>query len=712
MTKEVEVGDEFAGKVVKTTTFGAFVELAKGTDGLLHISNVVARPAGRDGRGRPQQGRRDRGARGRGRPRARPHRPAPGRRPGRSPARRAEELAGVGTGGRSAAAAPRPRRPRPRRATASATAATAAPDAAHRAGPAAIRSVASADRGGRPAARERRADGSRGAVEARRPPADRAATRACGSSPSAMPSVRSVGARLLDRHRLARRGPSPRPASRTSSSTCCSGAPTRYALAGDRPALRRDGRRAQRRHRQGDDVGLRARARPRTSPRAFDVMADMVWRPAFAATIDAEREVVLEEIAMYEDDPQDKVFDVLGEAVFGDHPLGRRDHRRAPTSSAPPGPTRCARSTPTRYVPAQRRDRGGRLGRPRRARRAGAWPPAPSAPATASRRRLRAGARRARRTRALRAQGHRAVPRLPRRARARARRRAPLRAARARHDLRRHVLVAPVPGGARAARAGLLRSTRSSAVRGHRPDRPVPRHATRQRRPRRWASSATSSSASADEPATAEELDRAKENVKGRVVLGAGVDGRAHEPPRRVGARRACRCCRSTSVVERIDAVTLEDLAALAARAAGARAPERGRHRRRRGRVPRRARAAVGGAGVSDAARGVIRVAVAGAAGRDGPGGLRAPSRAPRTWSWPAGPTRAGRRAGRRARRRRRRRRLHARPTRALDERARVRRGRRARRDRDHRLRPRASCERRGPAPTSSSPRTSRSARC
>jgi polyribonucleotide nucleotidyltransferase len=40
MMKEVEVGDEYSGKVVKTTTFGAFVELAKGTDGLLHISNV------------------------------------------------------------------------------------------------------------------------------------------------------------------------------------------------------------------------------------------------------------------------------------------------------------------------------------------------------------------------------------------------------------------------------------------------------------------------------------------------------------------------------------------------------------------------------------------------------------------------------------------------------------------------------------------------
>src|SRR5205085_10608767 len=40
MTKEVEVGDEFTGRVVKTTAFGAFIELSKGTDGLLHISNV------------------------------------------------------------------------------------------------------------------------------------------------------------------------------------------------------------------------------------------------------------------------------------------------------------------------------------------------------------------------------------------------------------------------------------------------------------------------------------------------------------------------------------------------------------------------------------------------------------------------------------------------------------------------------------------------
>ncbi len=40
MTKEPEAGDTYTGKVVKTTDFGAFVELKKGTDGLLHVSNV------------------------------------------------------------------------------------------------------------------------------------------------------------------------------------------------------------------------------------------------------------------------------------------------------------------------------------------------------------------------------------------------------------------------------------------------------------------------------------------------------------------------------------------------------------------------------------------------------------------------------------------------------------------------------------------------
>jgi predicted Zn-dependent peptidase len=66
---------------------------------------------------------------------------------------------------------------------------------------------------------------------------------------------------------------------------------------------------------------------------AFEVMADMVWRPALR-DLETEREVVLEEIAMYEDDPQDKVFDVLGEAVFGRHPLGRAIIGRADVISS------------------------------------------------------------------------------------------------------------------------------------------------------------------------------------------------------------------------------------------------------------------------------------------------------------------------------------------------------------------------------------------
>jgi predicted Zn-dependent peptidase len=55
---------------------------------------------------------------------------------------------------------------------------------------------------------------------------------------------------------------------------------------------------------------------------AIAVMCDMVFAPAFAE-LDQEREVVLEEIAMYEDTPQEYVHDLFSEAVFGDHALGR-----------------------------------------------------------------------------------------------------------------------------------------------------------------------------------------------------------------------------------------------------------------------------------------------------------------------------------------------------------------------------------------------------
>ena len=66
---------------------------------------------------------------------------------------------------------------------------------------------------------------------------------------------------------------------------------------------------------------------------ALDVMADMVYRPAFV-DVDSEREVVLEEIAMVEDTPNDLVHDIVAEAVFGGHPLGRPVIGRAEVISA------------------------------------------------------------------------------------------------------------------------------------------------------------------------------------------------------------------------------------------------------------------------------------------------------------------------------------------------------------------------------------------
>ena len=84
-------------------------------------------------------------------------------------------------------------------------------------------------------------------------------------------------------------------------------------------------------------------------PEAFDVMADMVFRPTLR-DIDSERAVILEEIAMYEDDPQEKVFDLLGEAVFGDHPLGRAIIGRAPVIAQTP-PEEIGRFHASRYGP-------------------------------------------------------------------------------------------------------------------------------------------------------------------------------------------------------------------------------------------------------------------------------------------------------------------------------------------------------------------------
>jgi predicted Zn-dependent peptidase len=82
---------------------------------------------------------------------------------------------------------------------------------------------------------------------------------------------------------------------------------------------------------------------------AVDVMSDMVFAPAFAE-LDSEREVVLEEIAMYDDAPQELVHDLIAEAVFGDHPLGRPVIGTADVISSVPREA-IARYHDTMYVP-------------------------------------------------------------------------------------------------------------------------------------------------------------------------------------------------------------------------------------------------------------------------------------------------------------------------------------------------------------------------
>ena len=72
-----------------------------------------------------------------------------------------------------------------------------------------------------------------------------------------------------------------------------------------------------------ESTHIHARFLDEHTDEAFDLMAEMMLGPTFP-DIDSEREVVLEEIAMYEDEPSDRVHDFLAEAVYGEHPLGRR----------------------------------------------------------------------------------------------------------------------------------------------------------------------------------------------------------------------------------------------------------------------------------------------------------------------------------------------------------------------------------------------------
>jgi predicted Zn-dependent peptidase len=74
-----------------------------------------------------------------------------------------------------------------------------------------------------------------------------------------------------------------------------------------------------------ESTHLHARTLDEHTDDAFELLAEMLLGPSLPGDeVDSEREVVLEELAMYDDEPQERVHDVLAEAIHGEHPLGRR----------------------------------------------------------------------------------------------------------------------------------------------------------------------------------------------------------------------------------------------------------------------------------------------------------------------------------------------------------------------------------------------------
>ena len=291
---------------------------------------------------------------------------------------------------------------------------------------------------------------------------------------------------------------------------------------------------------------------------AFDVMADMVFRPSLD-DIDSERAVILEEIAMYEDDPQEKIFDVLGEAVFGQHPLGRAIIGRAEVIAETPA-AEIAAFHAGRYLPgniviaaagAVDHDRLVELARERVPVTAATLQRAQSAPPGEV-------AGRSRFEHKDTEQFHLCLGGI----------------GLSRHDDRRFALrvLDNIFGGTSSSRLfqeireqrGLAYAVYSFISAYHDTGQVGLYLGTR---PENLAEALAIASRELEhlqeEPATAEELVRAKENLKGRVVLGLESTGARMN---RLGSEilAGAPLLSLDEVVERIEAVTLEDLAALA----------------------------------------------------------------------------------------------------------------------------------------------------
>jgi predicted Zn-dependent peptidase len=72
-----------------------------------------------------------------------------------------------------------------------------------------------------------------------------------------------------------------------------------------------------------EHTSYQARVLDEHLPQAADVLLDLIFRPALRQSdLDLERGVVLEEIAMVQDTPDDMVFELHNELLWGEHPLG------------------------------------------------------------------------------------------------------------------------------------------------------------------------------------------------------------------------------------------------------------------------------------------------------------------------------------------------------------------------------------------------------
>ena len=329
---------------------------------------------------------------------------------------------------------------------------------------------------------------------------------------------------------------------------------------------------------------LHARFLDEHTEEVFDLLAEMLLAPTYPE-IDSEREVVLEEIAMYEDEPQDRVHDVLAEAVFGEHPLGRRVLGEAEVIASIPVPD-IERLPPAPATPAPTIVVGaaGHLDHERIVELAERL-------VAAARRRRRSGARRPRLDGSAPAlllrQGHRAVPHLLRRAGHRAATTSA--ATRWPCSTRSSAARPPRASSARCARSAAS-PTRSAPTTSSTPTPGLVATYVGTREDNVEEACAIIGAELArlrSEPVSAEELTRAKESVKGRLVLSSEST-----------AARMTRISRATlfglpiesldEMLAKVDAVEVDDLTELAAELYGAERLSAACVGARRGPLPRR----------------------------------------------------------------------------------------------------------------------------